>query len=71
MIAAKPSRKQIPAVLELALVLLATVLVFQLGIAAAKAERGYDACGGEYLLLAIPALYYTGKHTLQGWIADL
>lgn len=67
----KLSWKQISAVLELAIALLTAVLVFQVGVAAAWAERGYDACGGEYLLLTLPVLYYAGKQTLQGWIADL
>ena len=67
----KLSRKQVSAVLELVIVLLATALVFRLGVATAKAERGYDARGGEYLLLTLPALYYAGKQTLQDWLADL
>lgn len=67
----KLSRKQVSAVLELVIVLLATALVFRLGVATAKAERGYDAHGGEYLLLGLPALYYAGKQTLQDWLADL
>lgn len=61
----KLSRKQVSAVLELVIVLLATALVFRLGVATAKAERGYDAHGGEYLLLTLPALYYAGKQTLR------
>ena len=67
----KLSKKQVSAVLELVIVLLATALVFRLGVATAKAERGYDAHGGEYLLLTLPALYYAGKQTLQDWLADL
>lgn len=67
----KMSKKQILAALELAIFLFATALVFCLGVAVAKAERGYDACGGEYLLLTIPVLCYTGKQTLQDWLVDL
>lgn len=67
----KLSKKQVSAVLELVIVLLATALVFRLGVATAKAERGYDAHGGEYLLLTLPVLYYAGKQTLQDWLADL
>lgn len=67
----KLSKKQVSAVLELVIVLLATALVFRLGVATAKAERGYDAHGGEYLLLTLPALYYAEKQTLQDWLADL
>lgn len=67
----KPSGKQLSAALELAIVLLATALVFRMGVAAARAEWGYDAYGGEYLLLVLPALYYAEKKTLQDWLADL
>ena len=67
----KLSKKQVSAVLELVIVLLATALVFRLGVATAKAERGYDAHGGEYLLLTLPVLYYAGKQTLKDWLADL
>lgn len=67
----KLSKKQVSAVLELVIILLATALVFRLGVATAKAERGYDAHGGEYLLLTLPVLYYAGKQTLQDWLADL
>ena len=67
----KPSRKQFSAALELVIVLLATALVFRLGVAVAKAERGYNAHGGELILLAFPMLYYAGKQTLQDWLADL
>lgn len=67
----KLSRKQTSATLELVIVLLATALIFRLGVAVAKAERGYDAHGGEYILLALPVLCYAGKQTMQDWLADL
>lgn len=56
---------------ELLAVLLITGTAFMWGKGAALAERGYEAIGGEYLLLLIPAIYYTGKRTLLDWIADL
>ena len=56
---------------ELAAVLLMTALAFAWGKQTALAERGYTAIGGEYLLLLIPAMYYTGKRTILDWIADL
>lgn len=56
---------------ELAAVLLMTALAFAWGKQAALAERGYNAIGGEYLLLLLPAMYYTGKQTILDWIADL
>ena len=56
---------------ELAAVLLMTALAFAWGKQTALAERGYNAIGGEYLLLLLPAMYYTGKQTILDWIADL
>ncbi len=56
---------------ELAAVLLMTALAFAWGKQAALAERGYKAIGGEYLLLLLPAIYYTGKRTILDWIADI
>lgn len=56
---------------ELAAVLLMTALAFAWGKQTALAERGYNAIGGEYLLLLLPAMYYTGKWTILDWIADL
>lgn len=57
--------------LELAAVLLVTALAFAWGRQVAQAERGYNAIGGEYLLLLLPAMYYAGKRTIQDWIADI
>ena len=56
---------------ELLAVLLITGTAFMWGKGAALSERGYEAIGGEYLLLLLPAIYYTGKRTLLDWIADL
>lgn len=67
----KPKRSLASVVLELAAVLLMTALAFAWGKQAALAERGYNAIGGEYLLLLLPAMYYTGKRTILDWIADL
>lgn len=58
------------AALELIAVLCLTGMVFALGCAVALAERGYKACGGEYLLLMLPVLYYAGKRTVKDWLAD-
>ena len=66
----KLSRKQFSAALELVIVLLATALVFCLGVAAAKAERGYGAHGGKYVLLVHPVLYYAKRQSLQDWLVD-
>ncbi len=65
-------KRSLAAVLfELAAVLLVTALAFAWGKQTALAERGYNAIGGEYLLLILPAMYYTGKRTILDWIADL
>jgi len=56
---------------ELLAVLLVTGAVFMWAKGVALAERGYEAYGGEYLLLTLPATYYAGKRTLLGWIAHL
>lgn len=67
----KLSEKLIFTALELIIVLCVTGIAFKCGCAVAMAERGYKACGGEYLLLTIPVLYYTGKQTVRDWLADL
>lgn len=67
----KPKRSLASVVLELTAVLLVTALAFAWGVQTALAERGYNAIGGEYLFLLIPAIYYTGKRTILDWIADL
>ena len=56
---------------ELLAVLLITGTAFMWGKGAARIERGYEAIGGEYLLLLLPAIYYTGKRTVLDWITDL
>ena len=57
--------------IEWALVILVTLAAFRAGVVYAYLERGYQARGGEYLLLLIPPLYYAAKRTLLDWIADL
>ena len=67
----KPKRSLVSVACELLAVLLITGTAFMWGKGAALAERGYEAIGGEYLLLLLPAIYYTGKRTLLDWIADI
>lgn len=64
-------KNRIAAAVELAVVLLITAAAFAWGQRAALIERGYTARGGEYLLLLIPAIYYTGKRIAADWIAEL
>ena len=67
----KTKRSLASVVLELAAVLLVTALAFAWGKQTAQAERGYTAIGGEYLLLLLPAMYYTGKRTILDWITEI
>ena len=57
--------------LELAAVLLVTILAFAWGMWVARAQRGYSAIGGEFVFLLIPAMYYIGKRVIRDWIADI
>ena len=56
---------------ELAAVLLMTALAFAWGKQTALAERGYNAIGGEYLLLLLPFMYYPGKRTVLDWVVEI
>lgn len=67
----KPKRSLVSVACELLAVLLITGTAFMWGKGAALAERGYEAIGGEYLFLLLPAIYYAGKRTLLDWIAEL
>lgn len=67
----KKRKARAAAAVELATVLMITAAAFAWGQRAAMIERGYTARGGEYLLLTIPAIYYTGKQIALDWIKDL
>jgi len=67
----KPQWSRASAACELLAVLLVTDAVFMWAKGVALAERGYEAYGGEYLLLTLPAIYYAGKRTILGWNAHL
>lgn len=56
---------------ELLAVLLITGTAFMWGKGAALAERGYEAIGGEYLLLLLPAIYYPGKRMILDWVTEI
>ena len=58
-------------IFEVAIVLLVTALTFAWGKQTALAEWGYNAIGGEYLLLLLPAMYYTGKRTILDWVTEI
>ena len=67
----KPKRSLASVVLELAAVLLVTALTFTWGVQTAQSERGYTAIGGEYLLLLLPLMYYSGKRIVLDWVAEV
>ena len=67
----RPKRSLASVACELLAVLLITGTAFMWGKGVGLAERGYEAVGGEYLLLLIPAIYYAGKRTLLDGIADI
>jgi len=67
----KPKRSLASAACELLAVFLITGAAFMFGKGAALSERGYEAIGGEYLFLILPAVYYTGKRTVLDWIAEI
>ena len=67
----KKRKARAAAAVELAAVLMITAAAFAWGKRAALIEREYTAHGGEYLLLLIPAIYYTGKQIALDWIKDL
>lgn len=67
----KSNKINASAVFELLLVLLITAIAFVWGSLVAQMERGYDAVGGEYLLLLFPAVYYPGKKMILDGIAEL
>lgn len=64
----KGKRNPALAAVELIAILLLTAAAFIWGKRTALTERGYEACGGEYLLLLLPFLYYTGKRVVLQWI---
>lgn len=67
----KPKQNPVPVAVELASVFLVTVLAFVWGRQTALAERGCDAIGGEYLLLLLPLMYYSGKRIVLDWVAEI
>ncbi len=66
----RPKRSLASVACELLAVLLITGAAFMWGKEVAMAERGYEAIGGEYPFLTLPAIYYTGKRTILEWFAE-
>ena len=64
-------RKSRLAAAELIGILTVTAVVFIKARAYAGAWRGYDAMGGEFLLLLLPIIYYLAKQTIRDFAADI
>ncbi len=67
----KLKRSLAAVIFELPAVLLITGAAFIWAKDAAMAVRGYEAYGGEYLILLLPVIYYTLRQTVLEWIADI
>ena len=67
----KLKRSPAAVALELAAVLLVTILAFAWGTRVAQAEWGRRTIGGEHLFLLTPPVYYIVKRMTMDWIADL
>lgn len=48
-----------------------SLLLFIVARDAALRERGYEALGGEYMILLLPVVYYEVERVVKDWIADL
>ncbi len=55
---------------EFLAVLIVTAVVFTKGLSAALAWRGYEAVGGEFMLLLQPIIYYEAKRIILDYVAD-
>lgn len=55
---------------ELAVILLLTAGVFMRGRQSALVIRQDEGCGGEYLLLLLPVVYYIWKRIAADWLRD-
>lgn len=55
---------------EFLAVLIVTAVVFTKGLSAALAWRGYEAVGGEFMLLLLPIIYYETKRIILDYVAD-
>lgn len=55
---------------ELLVVLIVTAVAFIKGGGYALAWRGYEAVGGEFMLLLLPIIYYEAKRIILDFAAD-
>lgn len=66
----KLKRKSRLAAAELLAVLIVTAVAFIKGRGYALAWRGYEAVGGEFMLLLLPIIYYEAKRIILDFAAD-
>lgn len=52
-------------------IILASALLFIAAKDAAFKERGYEAFGGEYVILLLPFIYYVAERIIKDWITHL
>ena len=55
---------------ELLAALIVTAVVFIKSRGYALAWRGYEAVGGEFMLLLLPIIYYEAKRIILDYVAD-
>ena len=55
---------------EFLVVLIVTAVFFIKGMGYALAWRGYEAVGGEFMLLLLPIIYYEAKRIILDYAAD-
>lgn len=63
-------KKSCLAAAELLAVLMVTAVVFVKSRGYALAWRGYEAVGGEFMLLLLPIIYYEAKRIILDYVAD-
>ena len=63
-------KKSRVAAAEFLAVLIVTAVVFIKSMGYALAWRGYEAVGGEFMLLLLPIIYYEAKRIILVYVAD-
>lgn len=66
----KHKKKSRLAAAELLAVLIVTAVVFIKSRGYALAWRGYEAVGGEFMLLLLPIIHYEAKRIILDFVAD-
>ena len=66
----KHKKKSRLAAAEFLAVLIVTAVVFIKSRGYALAWRGYEAVGGEFMLLFLPIIYYEAKRIILDFVAD-